>query len=90
MSMKATIAIVALAAALAGPVLAAGGDGRHGAAKAAKTHAIQYVQRSPARASVEDVFDADARGSYNAPPQFRGYPTDYLMNRFGDHQMQGR
>jgi hypothetical protein len=89
MSMKLTITAAALAAALAVPSLAAN-DRRQGASHAAKTRAIHYVQKSPARASVESVFDADARGPYNAPPQFAGYPTDYLMNRFGDRQLQGR
>jgi hypothetical protein len=28
--------------------------------------------------------------SLNTSPQFAGYPTDYLMNRFSDRQMQGR
>jgi acid phosphatase class B len=83
MSMKITITAVALVAALAVPAMAAN-DSR------AKTRAIHYVQKSSARASVDSVFDADARSSYNSPPQFSGYPTDYLMNRFGDRQMQGR
>jgi hypothetical protein len=81
--MRITITAAALVAALAVPAMAAN-DGR------AKTRAIHYVQKSSARASVDSVFDADARGPYNAPPQFSGYPTDYLMNRFGDRQMQGR
>ena len=51
--------------------------------------AVHSIQHSSARASVERVFDADAR-PYNTPPAFAGYPTDYLMNRFGDRQMQGR
>jgi hypothetical protein len=83
MSMKITITAAALVAALAVPAMATN-DGR------AKTRAIHYVQKSSARASVDSVFDADARVPYNAPPQFAGYPTDYLMNRFGDRQMQGR
>jgi hypothetical protein len=89
MSMKLTITAAALVAALAIPALAAN-DGRHGTGHATKTRAIHSIQQSSARASVESVFDADARGPYNAPPQFGGYPTDYLMNRFGDFQTQGR
>jgi hypothetical protein len=89
MSMKITVAAAALVAALAIPALAAN-DGRHGHGHDAKTRAIHHVQQSSARASAESVFDADARALYNAPPQFGGYPTDYLMNRFGDFQMQGR
>ena len=83
MSMKRTITAAALVAALAVPAMATN-DSR------AKTRAIQYVQKSSARASVDSVFDADARGPYNSPPQFSAYPTDYLMNRFGDRQLQGR
>lgn len=83
MSTKLTIT-AALVAALAGPALAAS-HGHHGT----KTRAIHYIERGSARASVDRVFDADAR-PYNTPPQFAGYPTDYLMNRFGDRQMQGR
>jgi hypothetical protein len=83
MSMKITITAAALVAALAVPAMATD-DGR------AKTRAIHYVQKSSARASVDSVFDADARGPYNSPPQFSAYPTDYLMNRFGDRQLQGR
>jgi hypothetical protein len=84
MSMKLTITTAALIAALAVPALAAS-HGRH----ATRMRAVHYVQYNSARASVEGVFDADAR-PYNTPPQFAGYPTDYLMNRFGDRQMQGR
>ena len=84
MSIKLRIAVAALVAAFAGTALAAS----HGQ-RARKTRAIHYVQQSAERASVDRVFDADAR-PYNTPPQFAGYPTDYLMNRFGDHQMRGR
>jgi hypothetical protein len=84
MSMKLTITAAALVAVLAAPALAAS-DGQH----ARKPRAIHTIQQSTARASVDSVFDADAR-PYNTPPQFAGYPTDYLMNRFGDRQMQGR
>jgi len=89
MSIKLTITAVALAAALAGPALAAGA-GRHHARHGHEVRPIQYIARSTARASVDRVFDADARGPFNSPPEFAGYPTDYLMNRFGDRQMQGR
>jgi hypothetical protein len=82
MSMR-IITAAALVAALAVPAMAAN-DAR------ARTRAIQNIQKSTARASVDSVFDADARIPYSAPPQFGGYPTDYLMNRFGDRQLQGR
>jgi hypothetical protein len=83
MSMKIIVTATALVAALAVPAMATN-DSR------AKTRAIHYVQKSSARASVDSVFDADARVPYHAPPQFSAYPTDYLMNRFGDRQLQGR
>ncbi len=89
MSIKLTLTVAALAAALAGPALATG-YGRHHARHAHASQPIQYIARSTARASVDRVFDADARGPFNSPPEFAGYPTDYLMNRFGDRQMQGR
>jgi hypothetical protein len=77
------IATAALIAALAGPALA------ESRPNGTMTRAIQDLQRTTARASGERVFDSDAP-AYATPPQFGGYPTDYLMNRFGDHQMQGR
>jgi hypothetical protein len=83
MSMKFMITTAALVAALAGPALA---DSQ---ANGTRTRALQDLQRTTARASVERTFDADAR-PYDTPPQFGGYPTDYLMSRFGGHQMQGR
>jgi hypothetical protein len=83
MSMKLMITAAALVAALAGPALA----GSH--ANGTKSRAIRDLQRTTARASVERTFDADAR-PYDTPTPFGGYPTDYLMNRFGDRQMQGR
>jgi hypothetical protein len=89
MSIKLTITAVALAAALAGPALAAG-DGRYHARHGHEARPVQSIAPSTARASVDRVFDADARGPFNSPPEFAGYPTDYLMNRFGDRQMQGR
>jgi hypothetical protein len=85
MSMKLMITTAAIVAALAAPAFA-GSTGHTGA----KAKALRYVQQTPARASVESVFDADARASYNSPPAFAGYPTDYLMNRFADRQLQGR
>ena len=85
MSMKLTITTAAVLAALAAPSFAASHGHQH-----AKAHALRYLQQTSARASVESVFDADARAPYNSPPAFAGYPTDYLMNRFGDRQLQGR
>ena len=85
MSMKLMITTAAIVAALAAPAFAAS-TGHTGA----KAKALRYAQQTSARASVDSVFDADARASYNSPPAFAGYPTDYLMNRFADRQLQGR
>ena len=51
--------------------------GEHGAAKRSYHYAQAYGAVSVPLSS------AGARG-------FAGYPTDYLINRFGDRQMQGR
>ena len=87
MSMKLMITITAatIVAALADPALA--GSPRHNDAHA---RAVRVLQHTTARASVESGLDADPRGPYDSPPALAGYPTDYLMNRFGDRQMQGR
>jgi hypothetical protein len=34
--------------------------------------------------------DSGARASVSHGDDFAGWPTDYLVNRFGDHQAQGR
>jgi hypothetical protein len=34
--------------------------------------------------------EAGARASSGASGDFAGYPTSYLVNRFGDRQAQGR
>jgi hypothetical protein len=80
MSMKLLIATAAALAVLAGPALARG----HAIPKGA------HAQAPGADASI-------INGSRGAPEQisgartgFAGYPTDYLTNRFGDRQMQGR
>jgi hypothetical protein len=36
------------------------------------------------------IIDPGARASVRGGSGFEGWPTDYLMNRFGDHQAQGR
>ena len=85
MKLKITITTAALLAAFAAPALASSHD-HHGV----KVRAIVYLHQTSARASVDRVFDADARGPYNSPAAFAGYSTEYLMNRFGDRQLQGR
>ncbi len=87
MSTKLTIGAAALVAAIAGPTLAAS---CHGAHHGEKTRAIQYIQRSAARASVAGAFDADAHSAFNGPPDFAGYRIDDLIDRFGDQQVRGR
>jgi hypothetical protein len=52
--------------------------------------------RSNAARSAPDLagairrIDPRARASAGGSDGFDGWPTDYLMNRFGDHQAQGR
>jgi hypothetical protein len=64
MSMKLIITTAALVAALAGPAVAGG------YANGTRTRAIQDLQRTTARASVERAFEADAYhdGQRPAPP----------------------
>ena len=74
MSTKLIITAMALLTALATPALAA--DGAH--KKAAK---------APAARVVAPPSFGNARGAVG---DFTGYPTDFLTNRFGDRQAQGR
>jgi len=79
MSMKLLITTAAALAILAGPALARG----HAIPKGA------HAQAPGADASI-------INGSRGAPEQigtpqgFGGWPSDYLTNRFGDRQLQGR
>jgi hypothetical protein len=76
MSMKLAITTAAVLAALAGPTLADN---------------VGHARKSTARASAYAAASyGDARAAYGASYDFAAYPTDYLMNRFGDRQMQGR
>ncbi len=45
--------------------------------------------RAAAVARLIDKIDPRAHASVGGGG-FEGWPTDYLMNRFGDHQAQGR
>ena len=74
MSKKLVIITVATLTALVSPALAAG-NGHH---KKMSTHARAVDPRS----------FGNARG--DAAGGFGGYPTDYLNQRFGDFQSQGR
>ena len=83
MSMKIVITTAAVLAALAGPALAR--DYTH------KHHAARHVRATAARTNAIGAgFDQGARAAYGRSYDFEAWPTDYLSNRFGDFQMQGR
>jgi len=83
MSMKLVITTAAMLAALAGPALAQDNARRHHAGN----HARTIVARPSA---IGAGFDASARAAYGRSYDFEGWPTDYLSNRFGGFQTQGR
>ena len=57
----------------------------------AKAHARRHVERMVVRSSAYGAgFDNSARAAFGRSYDFEGWPTDYLINRFGDHQAQGR
>jgi hypothetical protein len=76
MSIKSAITTAAVLAVLAAPALA--GDYGRASQKA-------YGYNAP---KMMDVYSG-TRASYGRS-DFAGWPTDYLVNRFGDFQMQGR
>jgi hypothetical protein len=83
MSMKLVITTAAILAALAGPALAEESAPRH--------HAHHRAHASVERSSAIGAgFDDSARAAYGRSYDFEGWPTDYLVNRFGDRQAQGR
>jgi len=83
MSMKIVITTAALLAALAGPALAQG--------YAAKHHADPHARAAVVKSSAIGAgFDNSARAAYGRSYDFEGWPTDYLSNRFGGFQTQGR
>jgi hypothetical protein len=83
MSMKLVITTAAMLAALAGPALAQDDAPKHHVPR----HARTTVVRSSA---IGAGFDDSARAAYGRSYDFEGWPTDYLSNRFGDRQAQGR
>jgi hypothetical protein len=83
MSMKLVITTAALLAALAGPALAQSYAHKHHAGN----HPRTIVAKSSA---IGAGFDDSARAAYGRSYDFEGWPTDYLSNRFGDRQAQGR
>jgi hypothetical protein len=85
MSMKLVVTTAAVLAVLAGTALAGEYDNTH-----AKSRVGRDVQKTPVAASVYGAGLAGARASYGRSYDFEGWPTDYLVERFGDRQMQGR
>ncbi len=83
MSMKLAITSAAMLAALAAPALAQDDAPKHHAARHARTTVVRSSETG-AR------FDESARAAYGRSYDFEGWPTDYLTNRFGDRQLQGR
>jgi len=70
-------------AALAGPALAQGYAVKHHADPRARATVVPS-------SAIGAGFDNSARAAYGRSYDFEGWPTDYLSNRFGDRQMQGR
>ena len=89
MSMKIVFAAATGAAVLAmlgGPSFAAVHG--HGHARAQAHH---HAEKMVVRSSVYGAgFDSSARAAFGRSYDFERWPTDYLTNRFGDHQAQGR
>ncbi|HUI98111.1 MAG TPA: hypothetical protein VLX44_20305 [Xanthobacteraceae bacterium] len=57
----------------------------------AKAHVHRHMERMVVRSSAYGSgFDNSARAAFGRSYDFEGWPTDYLINRFGDHQAQGR
>ena len=83
MSMKLVITTAAIVAALAGPALAQDDAPKH--------HVPRHAHATGVRSSAIGAgFDDSARAAYGRSYDFEGWPTDYLSNRFGGFQTQGR
>lgn len=79
----------------ASAILAAGGivsDRSRALAKAnARTAPRATPKPAPSVGVTQRPFNAGAHASVRGgADSFQGWPTDYLINRFGDHQAQGR
>jgi len=89
MSMKIVLVAAAGAAALAmlgGPSFAAAYGHRH-----ARAHAHHPMEKMAVRPDAYGAgFDNSARAAFGRSYDFEGWPTDYLNNRLGDHNAQGR
>jgi hypothetical protein len=48
------------------------------------------ARNAPSPTKTIAAIDAGARASSGSSDDLKGYPTGYLVNRFGDHQAQGR
>ncbi len=86
MSMKIVFTAAAALVVLGGPGFAATGGQGH-----SKARAGHHAERTVARSSAYGAgFGNGARAAVGRSYVFEGWPTDYLTNRFGDHQEQGR
>ena len=86
MSMKTMIAAAAALVMLGCPSLAATYGHTH-----SRAHAHRHVPGMAAHASAYGAgFDTGARAAFGRSYDFEAWPTDYLTNRFGDRQLQGR
>ena len=83
MSMKMAVVAAAALAVLTGPTLSANAH-----AAGARMHATRGPQSDPPPSGFS--FDPGVRAAVGPGYDFRGWPTDYLINRFGDRQLQGR
>ena len=80
--MRVTAAVLA---ALAGQALAQ--DFSH----ITERFAVRPAERTAAPGRIHGAgFDDRAHAAYGRSYDFEGWPTDYLTNRFGDRQAQGR
>jgi hypothetical protein len=84
-SLKLSVTTAVILAVLAGPTLA-GEYGRDATTSGARQ--TSKVVRSSGSYAMDPY--GGARASYGRSYAFEGWPTDYLVNRFGDRQAQGR
>jgi hypothetical protein len=64
--------------------LGAGGEGGRTTSKTTS------ARNAPSATRTIGTIDAGVRASSGGGDDFKGWPTGYLVNRFGDHQAQGR
>jgi hypothetical protein len=68
-------------------VLAGIGAGGEGGRATPKTTS---ARNAPSATKTISAIEAGARASSGSSDDLKGWPTGYLVNRFGDHQAQGR